>query len=466
MNDNRGKNLAKGTVVYAIGTLSSRVLSFLIVPLYTYYILPSDLGIYDLLHSTVGLLTPIISLQIADAAFVWMVQGKESNEHCISAVYKYLGCMSLVTAVIAIAVDHFWTIPYCGYFIAMLLSNRWMATLQKLLRGLKKQKLFALSGVIYTFVFLALNLIQIVGLKMGVVSLFQSSIAANIVVIAFMLIKQKELRSINFRQKDWKLQKDFLKFSIPVVPNQLNWWAVNSSDRYIVKFFLGSAANGIYSIAYKFPSVLQMLFQIFYQSWQDSALGEKNEDGGIFYTKIFRLYYRLGFTILLPLMPFTKIFIELAMNSNYHDASKYISFLYLGTVFQAFSNFMGVGYLKNGKTGRASYTTIFGAVVNIVVNIAFIQLIGLHAASISTFLSFLVVFLVRVHQTKDSMQIRVDWRKFMMLFIMALSMGIVVIFSNMFMDSILTLIGASFFIVFNWNTIKVALNKIKIKFAH
>ncbi len=466
MNDNRGKNLAKGTVVYAIGTLSSRVLSFLIVPLYTYYILPSDLGTYDLLHSTVGLLTPIISLQIADAAFVWMVQGKESNERCISAVYKYLGCMSVVTAVVAVIVNHFWNIPYCGYFIAMLLSNRWMATLQKLLRGLKKQKLFALSGVIYTFVFLSLNLIQIVGLKMGVVSLFQSSIAANLVVIAVMLINQKELRSIGFRQKVWKLQKELLKFSIPVVPNQLNWWVVNSSDRYIVKFFLGSAANGVYSIAYKFPSVLQMLFQIFYQSWQDSALGEKNEDGGVFYTKIFKLYYCLGFTILLPLMPFTKIFIELVMNSNYHDASKYISFLYLGTVFQAFSNFMGVGYLKNGKTGQASYTTVFGAVVNIAVNIAFIQLIGLHAASISTFLSFLVVFLVRVHQTKDSMQIRIEWREFMTLFIMALSMGIVVIFSNMLVDSILTLIGAVFFVVFNWDTIKMALNKFKTRIAH
>lgn len=466
MNDNRGKRLAKGTVVYAIGTLSSRVLSFLIVPLYTYYILPSDLGIYDLLYSTVGLLTPIISLQIADAAFVWMVQEKESNERCISAVYKYLGCMSLVTAIIAVIVNHFWNIPYCGYFIAMLLLNRWMATLQKLLRGLKEQKLFALTGVIYTFVFLCLNLIQIIGLKMGVVSLFQSNIVANVVVIAIILIKQRKLWLIDFKQKVWELQKEFLKFSIPVVPNQLNWWIVNSSDRYIVKFFLGSTANGVYSIAYKFPSVLQMLFQIFYQSWQDSALGEKNEDGGVFYTKIFKLYYRVGFTILLPLMPFTKIFIELVMNSNYHDASKYISFLYLGTVFQAFSNFMGVGYLKNGKTEQASYTTIFGAVVNIIVNIGFIQLIGLHAASISTFLSFLVVFLVRVHQTKDGMQIQVEWREFMVLFIIALLMSITAIFSNMFTDFILTLIGTVFFIVFNWKTIKVVLRKLRTRFVH
>lgn len=461
MIDNRDKNLAKGTIVYAIGTIGSRVLSFIIVPLYTYYIVPSELGIYDLLQSTVSLLTPIISMQIADAAFVWMVQGKEKNENCITAVYKYLICMSLLTVLIISVVNVFWSIPYCFCFVCMLLTSRWMATLQKLLRGLKRQKLFAVSGIIYTFVFLILNLIQIVGLEMGVISLFQSSIIANIVVILFMLVKVKELRVIDIHCSVWKLQKELLKFSIPVVPNQLNWWIVNSSDRYVIRFFLGNAANGIYSIAYKFPSVLQMLFQIFYQSWQDSTLGDKEEDGGVFYTKIFKLYYKVGFTILLPLIPFTKVFIELIMNQSYRDASSYISFLYLGTVFQAFSNFMGVSYLKNGKTALASSTTIFGAIINIVVNIALIRFIGLHAASISTFASFLVVFFIRSHQTKNSMKIIIDWKSFASLFAVSLLMSIICVFSSFKIDVCLTLVGGIFFVTFNREFVGSVIAKVK-----
>ena len=461
MSNNQGKNLAKGTIIYAIGTLGSRILSFIIVPLYTYYIVPSELGIYDLLQSTVNLLTPIISMQIADAAYVWMVQGKENNKNCIEAVYKYIFCISLLTVLIISVVNIFWNIPYCFYFIGMLLTNRWMATLQKLLRGLKRQKLFASSGIIYTSVFLILNLIQIIILKMGVISLFQSSIIANIVVIFFILIKEKTLRTINIRDNSWNLQKEFLKFSIPVVPNQLNWWIVNSSDRYIVRFFLGSVANGIYSIAYKFPSVLQMFFQIFYQSWQDSALGEKVEDGGIFYTKVFKIYYNVGFTILLPLIPFTKIFIELVMNQEYRDASSYISFLYLGTVFQAFSNFMGVGYLKSGKTAQASSTTVYGAVINIVVNIALIKFIGLHAASISTFVSFLAVFFIRAHQTRDSMKIIIDWKKFVILFAVSILMSIICIFSSFKTDVYFTLIGGFFFIIFNRKLIQNVITKVR-----
>lgn len=462
-NTEKGKDLAYGTLIYAIGNLGSKVLSFLIVPLYTYYILPAEMGTYDLLHSTVNLLTPLITLQISDAAFVWMVQGKDRNDRCVAAVYKYLICMSALAALLISLVNCFYTIPYCGYFTVMLLTSRWMATIQKLARGLKKQKLFAASGVLYTVVYLLLNLIQIVILKQGVAALFQSVIISNIVVIVFLLCKEKGLRKVDWKQKSGTLQKSFLKFSIPVVPNQLNWWVINSSDRYIISWFIGSAANGIYAIAYKFPSMLQMIFQIFYQSWQDSALSDSDEDSGKFYTSVFRLYYKLGFAVLLPLIPFTKVFIELVMNDSYKMAAEYISFLYMGTVFQAFSNFMGVGYLKSAKTGQASATTIFGAIVNAAVNILSIHFIGLHAASISTFLSFFVVFFIRAKQTKPLMKVEVKWAEFFALFALAMIVTVSCIFTTPIVDAVIGTVGLVVFFLLNRSYIMAILPKLLTK---
>ena len=106
------------------------------------------------------------------------------------------------------------------------------------------------------------------------------------------MIKEKKLRTINWKQKSSKLQKEMLKFSIPIVPNQLNWWVVNSSDRYIISYFLGSALNGIYAIAYKFPTMLQIIFHLFYQSWQDTTLADSEEDSSGFYTNVFRIYFK------------------------------------------------------------------------------------------------------------------------------------------------------------------------------
>lgn len=463
-NAEKGKRLAQGTIIYAIGSFGSKILSFIIVPLYTYYILPEDMGVYDILQTTVSLLTPLITLQISDAAFVWMIQAKEDEESCISAVYKYMLFMSFVAAILILIFDAFlYNIPYNKYFIIMLLTSRWMATIQKLTRGLKKQSLFAMSGVIYTFVHLILNLLQIVVFKQGVVALFQSIIIANCFVIVFLLLKEKKLRYINWRQKSINLQKEMLKFSIPVVPNQLNWWVVNSSDRYIISYFLGSAVNGIYAIAYKFPTMLHLIFNLFYQSWQDTTLGDTEEDTSGFYTNVFRIYYKISFTLIIALIPLTKVFIEFVMNDSYKEAASYISFLYLGVVFQAFSNFWGVGYLKNGKTVQASLTTIVGAIINIIINVLCINFIGLHAATISSCISFIIVFIIRYHHTKELLNIQVDWYEFVVLFIVALLVTIFCIFTSISFDLIMGIFGCVCFGLFNKDYLLVVYKKLLLK---
>ena len=66
---NKSKELVKGTLIYAIGSFGSKILSLLIVPLYTFFIVPEELGNYDLILTTVNLLIPIITLQITGAAY-------------------------------------------------------------------------------------------------------------------------------------------------------------------------------------------------------------------------------------------------------------------------------------------------------------------------------------------------------------------------------------------------------------
>lgn len=449
--------------MYAIGNFGTKILSFLIVPLYTYYISPSEMGDYDLLNTTISLLTPIITLQISDGAYAFMIRNISESKKYIVAVYKFVFFASLFSAVIIIGVNSVISIPYVWYFVALLLTGRWMQTLQKLLRGLKNQKLFAISGIAYTAIFLLLNLLQIVVFKQGVDALFQSAIIANIVVIILIFAMEKRLRILNLNAKLFSIQKNMLRYSVPLIPNQLNWWVINSSDRYIIRFFLGSAANGVYAIAYKFPSLLQLIYNIFYQSWQDMSISDNEEDGGGFYTKVFQYYYKWSFSFLLFLIPFTKIFISLVMETSYQDAVNYISFLYLGTVFQAFSSFFGVGYLKNNKTSQAATTSIYGAIINAVIHIVLIHYIGLYAAAISTLVGFFVMFIVRVIQTKEIMKVRINWTEFYLYFICALFITILCVFTNFMIDSILTAIGCLLFVIINMKDIKLIIVRLSRK---
>ena len=459
----KSRNLIEGMLIYAIGNFGSKILVFLIVPLYTYYISTEDMGNYDLVLTTVNLLTPIVTMQISDAAFRWMIRTDKGNEVYIRSTIQVLIINSLIAAGVIFIINSIHPILYCEFFVGVLITSRALATIQKLLRGLKNQKLFAVSGILYTVIFLALNIIKICCLHQGVESLFQSAIISNLITLVVIFLLEKQLRINYWLKPNTSVIKKLLKFSIPLVPNQLNWWIINSSDRYIIRFFLNASANGIYSISYKFPTMLQVILSLFTTSWQDVAVSDTEKKPSSFYSDVFKQLYILSFGLLWGLNPITKIFILLFMNSDYHTAARYVSFLYLGTVFQSFASFYGVGYLRDKKTKNASLTSIYGALINAAVNIALIRFIGLQAASVSTFLGFLIMWLIREKQNRDELNVTIDKKHFLLLFCPTLILSLAECFTGLYIDIVLSFLGIAVFLFVNRKMISLLLVKIHKK---
>lgn len=457
-------SLARGTLIYAVGTFGTKILSFLIVPLYTYYITTSDMGVYDLIMSTISLLTPIVTMQISDAAYRWIIRDDiQDKEKYISTTIQVLIINCTIAIVIIFFVNKIMITPYCSYFCIILILSQMFQTMQKLLRGLKRQWLFAVSGIIYTTFFLSSNVIQLCIMRMGVKSLFQSTIIANIAGLIAVFTLEPQLRTNILHKIDKKLVFELYKYSMPLVPNYLNWWVINSSDRYIVLCALGNSFNGILAITHKFPSMLQAILALFNSSWQDYAVADINKDSSDYYIFVFERFYIFSFSCLLGLIPATKIIIMLVMSSDYKVACDYVAFYYLGTVFQSFASFYGVGYLRSGKTGKSFSTSVYGAIVNAIVNICSIKFIGLQAASISTFLGFLVMWLIRERQNRDELGISVKWVKFWGLTLMTITMSICSILTNVYCNIILFMIGSTVFLFTNKPVIRVVLRKIKSK---
>lgn len=452
--NSKNKSLIKGTGIYAIGTFGTKILSFLIVPLYTYYIATSDMGVYDILMSTINLLTPIVTLQISDAAYRWIIQDKgENREKYIRSTIQVVITNCFIAIIIILVVNHFANIPYCLYFCAVLALSRAFQSIQKILRALKNQWLFAFSGITYTVVFLGLNVVQLCFLGLGVESLFQSAVIANIVALIVMVIFEPGIRVNFFHRPDLKLVGKFYKYSVPLVPNYLNWWVINSSDRYIVLWALGSSANGVLAIAHKFPTMLQSILSLFTYSWQDVSIADTERGNEAYYTEVFQKYSRVALTMLWALIPVTKIVIELIMSEAYKSASEYVAFYYLGAVFQSFASFYGVGYLRSKKTGRMFSTSIFGAIVNAIVNISLIKVIGLQAAAISTFFGFLIMWLIRERQNREELGIKIKWSEFITLTVSAMLMAVLSNMANNTINFVLAIIGIAAFFILNKNDI-------------
>ncbi|MCR4885537.1 MAG: oligosaccharide flippase family protein [Clostridiales bacterium] len=456
-----GKKLLVGTGIYAVGTFGTKILMFLIAPLYTYYLATSEMGTYDVLISTIGLLIPIISMQISDAVYRWIIRENVDSEAYLRVTYQFLLVSSLLCSGIILAV-HFLivTIPYIWYFLGALLSSLFFQISQKILRGLKRQWIFAISGIIYTCVFLGLNIVQLCVLHRGVESLLMSYITANIVGLAAIVAAEKRIRVNIFRKAEPGLLKELLGFSIPLIPNYLSWWIVDSSDRYIVLWFLGVSANGVLAIAHKFPTILQSVFGLFLNSWQDLAIASEQYEKA-FFTNVFRRLYRLAFMLLWVLIPATKLFVWLVMGQDYKIACDYIPFYYLGAVFQAFCSFYGVGYLRSKNTKGSFSSSIWGALINASVNIGLIRIIGLQAAAVSTFFSFLGMWLIREKQNREELGITIRWPEFLLFLAVGIAVCLVSIFSSIRFNIALSAVGIDLFLILNYKDMEIIAAKLK-----
>jgi len=455
------KKLMIGTGIYAVGTFGTKILMFLMAPLYTYYLIPSEMGTYDVLLSTIGLLIPIISLQISDAVYRWIIRENADCDLYLRVTYQFLILSSLLATSAILLVNYFIVkIPYLLYFLGSLFSSMFFQISQKILRGLRRQWLFVISGIVYTCIFLFLNVFQLCMLHKGTESLFLSYITANLAGFVIIIVLEKKIRVNIILRLNFRILKELLKFSAPLIPNYLSWWIVDSSDRYIVLWSLGVSANGVLAIAHKFPTVLQSIFGLFLNSWQDMAMSdEKNEEN--FYSSVFQRLYKLSFMLLWVLIPATKIFVWLVMGKDYKNACDYIPFYYLGAVFQAFCSFYGVGYLRSKNTKGAFSSSIYGAIINAAINIGIIKLIGLHAAAISTFISFLAMWIIREKQNRSELGIVINRKEFFLLLTADLLICIFSILGNIWFNVIFLISGTVLFLIINRNDFITILNMLK-----
>jgi Na+-driven multidrug efflux pump len=137
-----------------------------------------------------------------------------------------------------------------------------------------------------------LNILFLAVWDMGVTGYVLSVILGNLITTVFLAVVARLDRVFSIRAVNRRLMKELLWFSLPMVPTTVCWLITDLSDRYMVTYFCGDAINGIYSAAYKIPTVITLVSSIFMQAWQFSAVAESSDETecGAFYSKVFRGY--------------------------------------------------------------------------------------------------------------------------------------------------------------------------------
>ena len=405
--------LAKNTLVFAIGTFGSKVLSFLIIPLYTYYLSTSEYGSIDLFTTSINMMVPFVTLMIQEASIRFMVTKEMPRKIILN------NCMFIFSlgGVVSIALIPLYSrvLPdkkQVLFFVLLLLLTSYNTIFSQYLRACNKNVSFSVNGIIVTSVTVFSNVLLIVGLKFGVKGYLISLILAQAIASVQASISGRIFNDLSFEKININMLKQMLVYSIPLVPSNLMWWIMSAGDKYVINYFLGNSANGIYSIAMKIPTILSMMYTIFMQAWQLSALEEsKSEERAEFYDKVFSLtaaFLLCGTSVIIFIV---KFFFQKAISPNYFESWKYIPLLCVATIINCFAGFSGVTYTIDKNSKKAFYTTFIGAVTNLLFNFILIRIAGLFGVVIGTLLGYTAVFIIRARDAHHELKMNFDIRR-------------------------------------------------------
>lgn len=413
----RESNILKNTAIYAIGNFGSKILAYIMVLVYTHFITPNELGYYDLILITISLILPIVMCSLDEGIYRWLIDTEDKNiDETISTCTKTIIGTTLIIGCAVLLLNYFFHIQYVIQIILLLSSMAIYQLFLNIVRGLSNSKTYASSGIINSSIDLILEFIGLVFLNMGIEVLLVSKILANLTTIGYLCFKQKELRGCLKGKFNTNIIKPLLSYSLPLIPNSLSWWIVNSSDRYIILFFLGSTYNGIYSVANKFPTVITTITGIVYLSLQESIIKEYNSsDRDKFYSRVFKNYYTILFLLVICAIPATRLIVQWFIGLNYSNAWEFTGFLYIGAVFSALSAFLGIGYQISKETKRSMISTVSAAILNIFITLLLIRYMDLYAVSFSTMIAYIFLFGLRIKHSKKYFQLKIKWAHFLLL---------------------------------------------------
>lgn len=407
----RRTELAKNTAILTVGKICTQCISFFLLPLYTAILSTEEYGTFDLLVTYSTLLLPLVNWQLDQGLFRFLLDyrgNKKEQGKIFSTLIFFSTIQSIVYIVFFISIKPFLKIENSYFLLLYVVLHVYTALFLQFVRGLGYSVKYTIASFISASATTVFNVIALVILRLGMQGLLISTLVAQLLTLFYLVFSSKAWEYISLNLIQLKVFKRVSTYSIPLVPNNLAWWIINASDRTIVAHFLGTAANGIYSIANKFPNVFINFYDILNLSWTETvSLHYGDEDRDEFLTEtmtsLFKMFSAACFGIV-ACMPFV---FPIMINAKYAAAYDQILILMYAMLFRVLVGLYSCVYVAQKNAKKIAYTSMSAAIINIIVDLVLINKIQVFAASFSTLIAFLSMFIIRYIDVNKTVHMKI-----------------------------------------------------------
>ncbi len=437
-------NLTRLTGVYLLGSFSSKLLSFVAFFIYTYFLTKEDLGKYDLVINLGNAIIPLLTLQITDSLFRWMLESGEDGykTEIITNTFFVVSCGLLALFCSVSIIMCFYSFSYVLDVVLFYSFQILFVLYQQMARSLGYSAVFAFGGVLQTFLYLIFTSIALVFFDFKLQGILIASCVSYLLTMIYIHFRIKTGQYINWNSINRKRIVELLTYSIPLVPNILSWWAIASSNRFIIIYFLGEEYVADFSVAWKLPSLIYLLSSIFSTAWQEKGIQKYGDDDrNVFYTRTFEKYINVLFGLSFVVLSTIKLSMDVLVSEIYFNSWQFVPMLLLGSIYQALSNFIGVGYLSAKKTKGALFSTLVSAIITITLCFFLIPYFGLQGASFAICAGYVILFSIRLIKTKKYFTIDYNFQK-ILFFNLYFLIGTLILFTDSIELQILNMVLA------------------------
>ena len=392
--------LLKNTILYSVGEILPRVLTFLLLPVYTQYLSPADYGVISYTHTIILFLYVLgaFSLNSYVLRFYFIHSNEEERKTLIGTVQLVIFALNSIILVLAFLIMPFvieyfhikvpWN-PYFRYaFIINFLDS--LSIIPMVVYRVRQDALkFITLAFSRTVLTVLLTIYLVVYLKRGLLGTFQAQLY---VLVPYSFIYFYIIQHYG----RWRVKKEYIKegfsFCFPLIPGAICFQLLSVSDRVIMERSVGMDQLGIYNVACQMALALNIIIQSGYRAIEPEMFSRFGKDGFFdFIKKTQSVFFSAIYIGAFSLCLFSPEFFYVMTSDAFHNGYWLVPSLMVGVIMTG-QTVIYSGILQGEKrTKIIGLASVTGAAISVFLNIILIPRFGVIAAAITSAISFFVM---------------------------------------------------------------------------
>jgi O-antigen/teichoic acid export membrane protein len=405
----KNNNLLNNTILYSIGEIVPRILSFLLLPVLTSYLSATEYGVISYTNSVMMFVFIIASLSLNTFLLrqFFLEKNIEDKKNLIGSIFYFILFFNVLLLILQwlifpLIIESFGIkIPFYPFFLLSILNNFFdVLSIVPLVvfRVNDNAKNFVIINISRTIFQYLLVLLLLVKYDMGLIGSYYGKLFANIpflIIYVIVIIKNS-----NFHI-DLKVVKAALKFSLPILPGSISYIVITLSDRIILERYISFNDLGVYSVAFTLALALNVVTQAIYKAIEPTIFKDfGTENFSETNNNLYKIYLFLVILFGFGLSLFSKEVFLIGTSSDFLKGYKIVPFILISVIISASNLYLDMLLIAAGKQKIVSYTTILSAVLSVILNFTLIPIFGYFGAIIASIAAFTITNIICQYNIK------------------------------------------------------------------